>query len=278
MNKGLINRILPFSAVDGPGNRAVIFMQGCNFNCLYCHNPETINQCDSCGACLAACASNALDINDGVIGYDLALCEQCDECIKICPNTSSPRARNLTALEVMAEIAAIRAFITGITVSGGECSLQIEFLTELFSLAKANGLNTLADSNGSRLFAEFPDFLQVCDGVMLDVKAVDLTSHLELTSQPNHNVLANLDFLAHDNKLYEVRSVIVPELLDNQLTVTEVSQRLAKISPNTRYKLIKYRSHGVRTFLLNSISPSTEYMQQLAKIAIDNGLMNVIIV
>jgi len=43
MIKGLVNRIIPFSSVDGPGNRTAIFLQGCNFNCSYCHNPETIN-------------------------------------------------------------------------------------------------------------------------------------------------------------------------------------------------------------------------------------------
>ncbi len=40
--KGIVTRILPFSSVDGPGNRSVVFLQGCNFDCLFCHNPETI--------------------------------------------------------------------------------------------------------------------------------------------------------------------------------------------------------------------------------------------
>ncbi|PWX63734.1 glycine radical enzyme activase, partial [Clostridium perfringens] len=51
----LINKIIPFSCVDGPGNRMVIFFQGCNFKCLYCHNPETINKCISCGKCVENC-------------------------------------------------------------------------------------------------------------------------------------------------------------------------------------------------------------------------------
>ena len=47
LDKGLVRRILPFSSVDGPGNRTAIFLQGCNFNCLYCHNPETITLKDA---------------------------------------------------------------------------------------------------------------------------------------------------------------------------------------------------------------------------------------
>ncbi|MCH3959470.1 MAG: 4Fe-4S cluster-binding domain-containing protein [Selenomonas sp.] len=59
-----INRIIPFSCVDGPGNRMVIFLQGCNFHCGYCHNPETIHECISCGTCLAACPTG-VPVNAG---------------------------------------------------------------------------------------------------------------------------------------------------------------------------------------------------------------------
>ena len=41
----LVNKIIPFSCIDGPGNRTAIFFQGCNLKCTYCHNPETINKC-----------------------------------------------------------------------------------------------------------------------------------------------------------------------------------------------------------------------------------------
>jgi pyruvate formate lyase activating enzyme len=50
MKRAPVNKIIPFSNVDGPGNRTSIFFQGCPFNCLFCHNPETIHLCVSCGA------------------------------------------------------------------------------------------------------------------------------------------------------------------------------------------------------------------------------------
>ncbi|MCI7575162.1 MAG: 4Fe-4S cluster-binding domain-containing protein, partial [Clostridiales bacterium] len=50
MAAATVNRIIPFSCVDGPGNRTAVFLQGCNFDCKYCHNPETIASCVHCGA------------------------------------------------------------------------------------------------------------------------------------------------------------------------------------------------------------------------------------
>ena len=99
-----INKIIPFSAVDGPGNRSAIFLQGCNFNCQYCHNPETIAECRHCQKCLAVCPTGALTLEAGKVHYDMAKCALCDACIKACEHNSSPRIRELTAAQVMAEI------------------------------------------------------------------------------------------------------------------------------------------------------------------------------
>ena len=58
--KAPVNKIIPFSSVDGFGNRTAVFLQGCNQNCLYCHNPETIHMCKNCGACVNTCPAGAL--------------------------------------------------------------------------------------------------------------------------------------------------------------------------------------------------------------------------
>ena len=68
-----INRIIPFSNVDGPGNRFAVFLQECNVNCLYCHNPETINRCNSCGICITTCPAGALSWKEKVVKHQTYL-------------------------------------------------------------------------------------------------------------------------------------------------------------------------------------------------------------
>jgi pyruvate formate lyase activating enzyme len=234
--KGVINKILPFSSVDGPGNRTAIFMQGCNFNCAYCHNPETIE-----------------------IGH-------------------SKVTLAMTVEEVINEINKTKAFISGITVSGGECTLQHEFLTALFKEVKKMDLSTFVDTNGSVLFYELPELVEVMDMAMVDVKAFDSKEHKSLTTMGNDNVIKNVGYLAEINKLYEVRTVIVPGILDNYSAVDMMSKLLASLNPEIRYKLIKYRAIGVRTEMIKSYTPSDKTMNELMDIAKGNGCKNIVLV
>lgn len=93
----IVNKIIHSSVVDGPGNRAAVFLQKCNFKCSYCHNPETIGQCVQCGACVEKCPAKALSLKDGKIVWDEDKCCECDTCIHVCPHMSSPRVKDYTA-------------------------------------------------------------------------------------------------------------------------------------------------------------------------------------
>lgn len=143
-----VNRILPLSTVDGPGCRAAVFLQGCNLACAYCHNPETQNLCTGCGACVPACPAGALSLESDRVRWAAERCAGCDACIRLCPRFASPKVTVMTASEVLSALAPSRPFIRGLTVSGGECTLYPDFLTELFTLARAGGLGCLLDSNG----------------------------------------------------------------------------------------------------------------------------------
>lgn len=277
MVKGLVNRIIPFSFVDGPGNRTAIFLQGCNFNCLYCHNPETINQCNNCGLCVSACHYNALSIVEGKVIWDKEACEKCDECLEACNRNSSPKAVEMTAEKLVGEIRKVKSFISGITVSGGECTLQSEFLTELFKEVKKLGLTTFVDTNGYIPFKDKKDLLEVMDKAMVDIKSYHSEEHKRLTGKDNKTVLENVRFLANIDKLYEVRTVIVPEVLENYYNVDNISRLIAELNPNTIYKLIKYRPLGVRTNIIQSYTPSDEMMKELYDIAKGKGLKDVVL-
>lgn len=275
---GIVNKIIPFSSVDGPGNRTAVFLQGCNFNCLYCHNPETIGLCLHCGSCLPYCKTGALGLVDGRVQYDPDPCVLCDQCFTHCPHGSSPRVREMTVEQVMTRVKRQIPFIRGITVSGGECTRQRDFLLELLTAAKAEGLHTLLDSNGSYRFREDPELMAVTDGVMLDVKAWDEQEHLALTGQSNRPVLENLRWLAGEGKLTEVRTVVVPELFDSRETVEQVSAVLRDTgSLETRYKIIRFRPDGVRQQYRDLKSPSADQLEALRALADAYGLEDTVI-
>ena len=264
-----VNRIIPFSNVDGPGNRTAIFFQGCPFNCLFCHNPETIHLCRSCGLCVGKCPAGALGFDEnGQVAWDIGKCVGCDTCIRLCPHDASPKIRWMTVEGVMAEIRRAAPYIEGITTSGGECTLQNEFLIELFTEVRKLGKSCLIDSNGSFDFEADPRVLEVSEGVMLDVKAVERVWSDELISHPLEMVLHNLDYLLSVGKLHEVRTIIFPGRdRENEETVRYVAEH---IGGECFFKIIRYRPYGVREQyqkLLGEFETDAAYAERFAALA-----------
>lgn len=276
-----INRIIDFSNVDGPGNRTSIFVQSCPFRCLFCHNPETMQMCMNCGACVQTCppTPKALSMEEGKVVWNKDLCVACDTCIHTCPHLSSPKITWMSPQDVLQHLQMDLPFIEGITVSGGECTTYPEFLTELFQQVRALGKTCFLDSNGAWLYSSMPELMAVTDAVMLDVKAWDPEWHMELCGYPNDNVRANLLWLQEHHQLYEVRTVCLPDRPEeNEETVRQTARHL---DPAIRYKLIKYRPFGVRPEGLEKLGhsiTSDEEIQRLKKAAEEEGCQNVIIV
>ena len=266
-----INKIISFSCIDGPGNRMVIFFQGCNFQCGYCHNPETIHPCIHCGECVKTCPVGALTMEDGRVCWDDKKCVNCDACIKTCKHLSSPKTKDYSPEDLMKIIRKSEAFLDGITVSGGECSLNIPFLINLFTLVKKETkLTCFVDTNGGIDLSNSNEFVTLTDGFMLDVKAVDEQEHRKLTRVSNKNVLKNLEFLLEKNKLYEVRTVLAPGL-HHEITVPYVAKI---IKDKCIYKLLKYRRYGVRKeglLLFGKSSTPKEYLEDMVLLAKENG-------
>ena len=143
--QGRIHSIESFGSVDGPGTRFIIFVQGCNMRCLYCHNVDTWD-----------CHKGQLRSTDDLLDQ-------------------AERYRPYWGPE------------GGITVSGGEPLLQIDFLLELFQKAKARGIHTCIDTAGQPFtrkepfFSKFRQLMEVTDILLLDVKHIDLEAHKKLT-------------------------------------------------------------------------------------------------
>lgn len=272
MNKAPINKIIECSTVDGPGCRTSIFVQKCNIHCLYCHNPETQNICNACGLCVDECPTQALNIDGGKVNWDKSKCIFCDHCIKMCPNYASPKVELLPAEEVYSRIKPNKMFIEGITVSGGECSLYPGFLLDLFKLAKEDGLTCLLDSNGMIDYSLYPELLELCDGVMLDIKSWDNDIYKKLTGYDNLIVKKNLEYLDRANKIQELRIVVVDDYVDAYTCIDGIKSIIKPENlPRTHLKLIKFRNNGVKGILSNNPSPSLEKMDKLKAYAEEKG-------
>ena len=150
------------------------------------------------------------------------------------------------------------------------------------------GLTVFVDTNGSLDLCEdiYSEFVEVTDKFMVDMKVLDEKNHNDLTGNGNLLVRKNIEFLGELGKLYEVRTVVVPRLLDNIKTVDEVSRLIGEINSKNKtdediiYKLIKYRQTGVRKEILdkelNGIkTPADQLMEELSEIARGNGVEKV---
>ena len=212
--------------------------------------------CVSCGVCVQNCPVQALsyDAQKKVV-WDKGKCVGCDTCIKVCPNCSSPKITWMSVADVMKELHRTLPYITGITTSGGECTQQNEFLIELFTEVQKLGKTCLIDSNGSFDFEKDPRVLDVCDGVMLDVKAYPEDWHRYLIGYEREIVLKNLHYLLEHEKLYEVRTIIFPGRdEENEAAVRYVSE---VIQDKCFYKIIRYRPFGVREKYLPELGDFT---------------------
>ncbi|WP_429113807.1 YjjW family glycine radical enzyme activase [Aeromonas rivipollensis] len=248
-----VSRWLPFSCVDGPGNRLVLFLQGCNFRCPGCHNPHTIGLCDHCGDCVPGCPSGALTPIDGRVRWQASLCTHCDRCLDACPRSASPKTHQMSVAEVLVLLRRYGPLLTGITVSGGEATTQLPFVVALFAAIKAAPdlahLTCQLDSNGSLGETGWQRLLPVLDGAMIDLKGWRESVHHSLTGQGRERVLASLQLLARAGKLAELRLLQVPGRSDFLDAGGELDAGLAAFLQTlgpVPIRLNGFRHHGVR--------------------------------
>ncbi len=227
---GLVADTIPFSSVDGPGNRFVVFFQGCNFDCIACHNPQTIPG------------------HEPVEGVD------------------GPQRRSVD--ELVAEIRRAAPFVRGVTASGGEATQQPAFLYDLFAAVRADPdldhLTCLVDSNGACDLATWDRLAPVMDGAMIDLKCLDDDRHVEMTGQSNDRVLASIEHLAAIDRLYEVRLLVIAGVNDDPALLERTAAWLAGVDPAMRVKVIGFRPHGVRPHDPPLTAPSAEALHDVA--------------
>lgn len=280
--RGLVSGTIPFSSVDGPGNRFVAFLQGCNFDCIACHNPYTIHACHHCGECVEACATGALTFDGPVVSWDAGACTGGDACIRACRYDSTPKAGWCTVTELVERVRGPAPFLSGVTVSGGEATLQAAFVRDFFAALKADAglgrLTCFVDSNGAAPAAVWDDLDPVMDGAMIDLKAFDDDVHRRMTGEPNAPVLRSIEQLAARGKLHEVRLLLLPGVNDAPELLARTAAWLRGVDPGMRVKVIGFRCHGVRPVAGGVPEPTPGAMAGYAEVLRREGIERITVV
>lgn len=139
----------------------------------------------------------------------------------------------------------------GITVSGGEALLQIDFLIDLFQRAKEKGVHTTLDTSGNpftregEFFEKFQKLMEVTDLFMLDIKHIDSTVHKELTGQPNENILDMARYLSEQKKDMWIRHVLVPGYTDSEEQLEALQAFIKTLDTVKRVEVLPYHTLGV---------------------------------
>ncbi len=237
---GIILHYQRLSTEDGPGIRTTVFMKGCPLGCKWCHNPESIsihpqlhwleNRCIGCGTCLKVCPSQALIRLEAKLKIDRKACDGCGICAHECPaNAIDLLGRQVTADEVIQELVKDEAFFKasagGITLSGGEPTMQPRFTSAILAGVKRKSIGTAIDTCGLCSWQILAGLLPDVDVILYDLKFIEPVVHQKHTGQENQRILENLQRLSgaldHGKELW-VRTPLIPGATCNQENIQAI--------------------------------------------------------
>ena len=280
---GNIHSIESCGTVDGPGIRFVIFMQGCPMRCLYCHNPDTWAsprpQNFSVGEGAVVC-ENTSNTNAGEVSYQkLNLSPRpqnfsVGEGAVVCENMSNTNAGEGTKLytpsQILKQYESVKEFCKGgITVTGGEPLLQIDFVIELFKQAQKLNIHTALDTSGITFSPantnKIDELLKYTNLVLLDIKHIDEEEHKKLTSHSNKNILAFAKYLSDRKIPMWVRHVVVPEITYNEKYLKELGKFLSTLKNIVALDVLPYHDMAQSKYLALGIDYPLKNLPPLSK-------------
>ena len=203
----LIVDIKRHSLEDGPGIRSVVFFKGCPLRCTFCQNPETqypgveiafsTEECIRCGECAAACPQGAIDL-----GLPERIhrqrCDRCGKCVRVCPGKGLRLVGLYYPVDTLTEILLrdlpfYRHSGGGVTLSGGECTLYLDYLEKLLQGLKAEGVHVAVETSGYFCYEAFKQkILPYINLIYYDIKIADPEVHRSHLGKTNRVILNNL--------------------------------------------------------------------------------------
>lgn len=224
MQKVIITNIQKYSVHDGPGIRTTVFFKGCPLNCLWCHNPETqdynkqlmydAEKCTGCYRCIDVCPRGAISIQGEKTFTDINKCDVCGECTEVCVNLAREVSGNeYSVQELMVEIEKDKVFYEqsggGVTLSGGECMVNVDFIEELINRCYRKGISVVVDTCGFVPYENFKRINSKVEIYLYDVKHMDSEKHKEYTGVDNKLIFDNLRKLSDDGAKINLRVPLI---------------------------------------------------------------------
>lgn len=257
---GRYSHVQRFSTKDGPGIRTTVFLKGCNLNCRWCHNPETIpyrkllhysaNTCIQCGACARVCPTGATTMEEGKRVFNHRLCDACGKCVTVCRVDALGISGTDISAEALFELL-IRDYDYyvdsdgGITFSGGEPFLQAEFILQVAVMLKEKGVSITIDTALNIPWVTMEPLLELVDLLLLDIKSMDRENHYRWTGVYPDLIWQNYEKLRETDIPFIVRMPLVSGMNDSEQEIASACSFLQGWDNLVGVELLPYHDLGV---------------------------------
>lgn len=285
MKRAAVINIQKYSIHDGPGIRTTVFFKGCPLKCWWCHNPESQNpdheimffkeRCTNCGVCIKRCPQKAVEAQEKYPKTDESKCTLCGKCTDFCPNSAKEYVgKDMTVQELMQELIKDEVFYDesggGVTFSGGEPLVHVEFLNEILEHCIKRGIHTALDTSGFAPWEKLEQIVDKIDLFLYDIKLINNEKHLKYTGVENVNILRNLRKLSDRGCNIYIRMPIIAGINDDDEHINEVIKFISSLNilqvnllPYHKMGMDKYRRLKMQYNLTGMEQPSNESMEKI---------------
>ncbi len=282
-NYGMIFNIQKFSINDGPGIRTVVFFKGCPLKCTWCANPESqeprlqilwdAKKCLHCNNCVMSCPTLAVKNLDGRIFVDhkkcsgAGICSERGICIEKCPGHAlKPEGERKTVAEIMQVVIQDLPFYEesggGVTLSGGEATMQPEFTIELLKALKAKNIHTAIETTGFCSPAIFHRIIEYLDLLLFDIKHWNENKHKEKTFVSNIPILKNMKYAIDSGKDVLPRLPVIPNY-NNSIEDARGFVQILKEVGAKRIQLLPFHQFGENKYTMLGREYEFSHVKQL---------------